>query len=241
MRRLAVLAAAIGLSLALGAAPAFAQDEAPTPPKQDWSFSGPFKGLDVAAAQRGFQVYNEVCSACHSMGLVHWRDLSGIGFSEAQIKALASDKSATPNDPLKPFPDDPAAAAASFGGALPPDQSLLVNARPDGSNYIYALIALGYVDAPKGITVADGLYYNTYFAGHQIHMPPPLSADQVTYADGTKATLEQEAHDVVTFLTWASNPEMVERKQMGWRMVIYFGLMACLTYALKKRIWAKVH
>jgi ubiquinol-cytochrome c reductase cytochrome c1 subunit len=241
------------------AAPAAAASpvtETPEAPSQKWSFGGLFGGLDLAAAQRGFQVYNEVCSACHSMNLLHYRDLAGIGLNADQIKAIAATKEVAgplndngepttrpglPSDTFKaPFPNDKAAQAAN-GGAIPPDQTLLVNARENGPNYIYAMVALGYVDPPAGFKVQDGLYYNTYFPGHQIHMPNPLSEGQVTYADGTKATVPQMTHDVVTFLTWASNPEAVQRKRMGVRAVLFFALLAGLAYAVKREVWKDEH
>jgi ubiquinol-cytochrome c reductase cytochrome c1 subunit len=247
-----------GLALlgALIAVPALAQNqEPPSPPAQRWSFSGPFGTFDLAAAQRGFQVYKEVCSACHSMNLLHYRDLAGIGLSEAQIKAIAASvevpgglndngepitRAGLPSDTFKaPFPNDKAAAAAN-GGAIPPDQSLLVNAREGGPNYIYAILT-GYGEPPAGMKIQEGLYYNKYFPGNQIHMPEPLHDDQVTYADGTKATVPQMAHDVVTFLTWAANPEMVQRKQIGVRAVLFLVFMTGLTYMVKRKVWASAH
>jgi ubiquinol-cytochrome c reductase cytochrome c1 subunit len=247
-----------GFALALGAA-AFAQqaraEEDIQPPSQNWSFSGPFGTFDRASAQRGFQVYNEVCSACHAMKYLSYRNLAGIGLSPAEIKAIASTKTVPgdldddgkpttrpglPSDHfVSPFPNDKAAKAAN-NGALPPDQSLLVSARPDGANYVYALVGLGYVDAPAGVKVPDGLFYNKYFPGHNIHMPPPLSDGSVTYADGTKATVQQEAKDVTTFLYYAANPEMETRKHLGVRVVGFLVLLTGVTYAAKRRLWANI-
>jgi ubiquinol-cytochrome c reductase cytochrome c1 subunit len=248
MRALLALA---GVLLAL---PAFAQ-EAPTPPHQDWSFSGPFGTFDRASAQRGFQVYQEVCAACHSMTLMHYRDLAGIGLSDDQIKAIAASvtvpggvndsgdpitRPGLPSDRFKsPFANDAQARAAN-NGALPPDQSLLEKAREGGADYIYALLN-GYTDPPAGMTMAPGMNYNTYFPGHQIAMPQPLHDDQVTYTDGTKATIAQEAHDVTTFLTFAANPEMEQRKRTGVKIMIFLALMTGLTYSVKRKIWANVH
>jgi ubiquinol-cytochrome c reductase cytochrome c1 subunit len=248
----ALFAAALATCLTTGAR---AEDEAPPLPSETWSFSGAFGGLDLAAAQRGFQVYNEVCSACHSMNLLHYRDLAGIGLTAEQIKAVAASKDVpgplndqgepttvpgTPASVFKaPFPNEKAAAAAN-GGAIPPDQSVLENAREGGADYIYAILT-GYADPPAGFKLQEGLYYNTYFPGHQIRMPQPLHDDQVTYADGTKATVAQEAHDLATFLHWTANPEEIQRKQIGWRMVLFFGMMAGLTYAVKRQIWSDVH
>jgi ubiquinol-cytochrome c reductase cytochrome c1 subunit len=248
------------------AAPAVAQEE-PTMPAQHWSFDGPFGSLDLAAAQRGFQVYSEVCSVCHSMEYLHYRDLAGIGLTPDQIKAIAAavtipqgvddngdpkEGPATPADQFKsPYPlpnpqqigvthTNEKADRAAHNGALPPDLSLIVNARPDHADYIYAILT-GFSDPPSGFTMQEGMNYDKYFPGHQIAMPQPLHDGQVTYADGTPATVEQMSHDVVTFLTWAANPEMVQRKQMGWRWVLFFLVMTGLTYAVKRKVWADVH
>ncbi len=245
-----------GAFAALLAGPALAQEaEAPTPPPQHWSFDGVFGTYDLAAAQRGFLVYQQVCSNCHSMNLLHYRDLAGIGLSADQIKAVAASVSVPlglndngepvtgpglPSSQFRaPFANEKAARAAN-GGALPPDQSLLVNARPDGSNYIYALLN-GYEDPPAGFKLQNGMHYNKYFPGHQIAMAPPLQPDQVEFADGTKATVPQMAHDVVTFLSWASNPEMVQRKQIGVRIVLFLALMTGVTYVVKRKVWADQH
>ena len=189
------------------------------------------------------------------MRLLHYRDLAGIGFSPEQIKAIASnvtvpmgidDQGApkegkgTPASKFRsPFPNDNAARSAN-GGALPPDLSLIVNAREGEYDYIFALLT-GYTEAPAKFTMQDGMNYNKYFPGHQIAMPKPLSDGQVTFADGTSASVEQMSRDLVMFLTWAANPEMVERKQMGVRIVLFLILMTGLTYAVKRKIWADVH
>ncbi|MGE0417539.1 MAG: cytochrome c1 [Acetobacteraceae bacterium] len=255
MRALRSLVAGAALAALAAIAPAIASEEAPHPPSQNWSFNRIFGTFDLAAAQRGFQVYSEVCSACHAMQFLHYRDLSGIGLTEPQIKAIAAavtvpqgldDQGApkegpgTPASQFKsPFPNDVAARAAN-NGALPPDLSLIVNAREGGANYVNGILT-GYADPPAGFKLQDGMNYNKYFPGHQIAMPKPLSDGQVTYADGTTASVEQMAHDVVTFLAWASNPELVERKQMGVRVILFLILMTGLTYAVKRKVWANVH
>jgi ubiquinol-cytochrome c reductase cytochrome c1 subunit len=132
------------------------------------------------------------------------------------------------------------AARAGNNGALPPDLSLLSNAYLNGPDYIHGVLT-GYSDPPAGFTLMDGMNYNKYFIGHQIAMPKPLSDGQVTYADGTTSSVEQMSRDVVTFMTWAANPEMVERKQMGVRVILFLLLMTCVTYAVKRKIWADVH
>jgi ubiquinol-cytochrome c reductase cytochrome c1 subunit len=236
-------------------APGWAQEEAPPPPPQNWSFSGVFGGLNLAAAQRGFQVYSEVCSNCHSMNLLHYRDLTGIGLSDAQVKAIAAQVTvpqgvddqgnpktgpATPANTFKaPFPNEEAARAA-MNGALPPDLSLIVNARPDGANYVYAILT-GFRDAPPGFKLMNGMNYNEYFPGHQIAMPQPLHDGQVTFADGAPNRIEDEAHDVVTFLYWAANPEAIQRKQIGVRVVLFLIFLAGVTYGAKRKIWEDVH
>lgn len=222
----------------------------------DWPFDGVFGTFDKPAIQRGFQVYKEVCSACHSLKRVPFRKLTEVGFSEAEVKSLAAtytvkdgpndmgemfDRPGRPSDKLpEPYANDNA-ARASNNGALPPDQSLLVKARPDGANYIYSLLT-GYGHAaPEGMAIPEGAYYNPAMAGGVIRMAPPLKDDSVTYEDGTKATLDQEARDVVQFLQWAAEPEMMERKSMGIHVMLFLGAMTAFFYLVKKRIWSDLH
>ncbi|MBT5046925.1 MAG: cytochrome c1 [Rhodospirillaceae bacterium] len=225
------------------------------PPKQHWSFSGLFGTFDRGALQRGFQVYNEVCSACHSARLVAYRNLLEIGFTEDQVKKIAASKEVKdgPNDQgemfdrpgrlsdrfVKPFPNDAAAAAAN-NGALPPDLSLMVKARKGGADYLHALLT-GYKPAPKGVEVAEGLNYNLYFPGARIAMAPPLSEEGVEYADKTKATVAQMASDVTTFLAWAAEPELEVRKRMGVKVILFLLLLTGMLYAVKRKIWSDVH
>jgi ubiquinol-cytochrome c reductase cytochrome c1 subunit len=255
MRKLVLLAAGIA-ALSLAAVAARAQEDV-APPKVNWSFDGPFGTFDRAAAQRGFQVYEEVCSRCHSMNLLRYGDLTGIGYTEEQVKAFASTKQVTdgPNDQgemfqrpgrpsdkfVAPFPNDKAARAA-LNGALPPDLTLIVKARVHGANYVYGILT-GYKDPPPaGVKVGEGRYYNEYFPSpHQIAMPPPLAGNDVTYADGTKATLDQEAKDVVTFLAWAAEPTTEERKYTGAKVLIFLVFMTGLLFGAKRKIWADVH
>jgi ubiquinol-cytochrome c reductase cytochrome c1 subunit len=145
-----------------------------------------------------------------------------------------------PSDHFRsPFPNDLAARAAN-NGALPPDLSVIVKAREGGPDYVHAILN-GYGDPPPGMKIGDGLYYNRYFPGHQIAMPQPLHDDQVTYADGTKSSIEQMSRDVVTFLTYIANPEMEQRKRTGVKIVIFLALLTCVTYAVKRKIWSDVH
>lgn len=255
MRATRLLATAAMLAgLAMVAAPARAQ-EAPKPPPQDWSFSGLFGAYDLASAQRGFQVYSEVCSNCHSMQYLHYRDLAGIGLTPEQIKAVAAavtvpqgvddqgnpkEGPATPSSQFRsPFANEQAARSAN-NGALPPDLSLIVNAREGHADYVYAILT-GFADAPPGFPMMQGMNYNKYFPGHQIAMPRPLQDGQVTFADGTPNSTEQEAHDVVTFLSWAANPELAQRKQIGVRAVLFLVFLTGLTYAVKRKVWSDVH
>jgi ubiquinol-cytochrome c reductase cytochrome c1 subunit len=245
---------AAGVLVAAFAIPALAEDSGSAPPPK-WSFDGLFGTYDLAAAQRGFSIYAQVCSNCHSMQMLHYRDLSGIGLTPEQIKAFAStvtvpqglddqgnpkDGPATPADQFRsPFPNEKAARAAN-NGALPPDLSLIVNAREGHADYVYGILT-GYAEAPEGFKLQPGMNYNKGFPGDQIAMPQPLQDGQITYPDGTPNNLPQEAHDVVTFLQWAANPEMVERKQMGVRVILFLGLLGCLTYAVKRKLWGDAH
>jgi ubiquinol-cytochrome c reductase cytochrome c1 subunit len=253
MRKLrSVLAGAFAAGLLL-AVPAMAQES--EMPNEKWSFEKLFGTFDLAAAQRGFQIYSNVCANCHSMEMLHYRDLSGIGLNANEIKAIAAgitvpsglddqgspkDGPATPASQFKsPFANEKMARSAN-NGALPPDLSLIVNAREGGPNYVYGVLT-GYAEAPAGFKMQDGMNYNKMFAGHQIAMPQPLQDGSVEYTDGTPTTINQEAHDVVTFLSWAANPELVERKQIGVRVILFLVFMTGITYAVKRRVWSDVH
>lgn len=251
MKKLAL--AALGL-LVLAAPVARAADEDKLP-TQKWSFDGPFGTYDRAALQRGLQIYLEVCSNCHSLKLLSYRDLTALGYSDDQTKAIASQKEVTdgPNDQgdmfqrparpsdhfVPPYPNDQANRAA-HNGALPPDLSLIIKAREGGADYVYDLLT-GYTAPPAGVKIPDTMQYNSWFPGHQIAMPPPLSDDIVTYGDGTKATVQNEAHDVVTFLDWAAEPRKEERKRTGAKVIIFLLVMTGILYAAKRKIWADVH
>ncbi len=239
-----------------GSAPARAAGEAVEPPETKFSFDGLFGSFDRASAQRGFQVYKEVCSNCHSMRLMYYRNLHDLGLSDAEVRAIAAtvqindgpndegqmfERPGRPSDHFRsPFANEKAARAANNGG-LPPDLSVITKAREHGPDYIHALIT-GYSDPPEEFHLMDGMNYNKYFAGNQIAMAPPLTEDgQVEFHDGTKDTLEQKAHDVVTFLAWASEPELETRKQMGVRIILFLTILGGLVYAVKRKIWADVH
>ncbi len=237
----------------------WASEESPTaalhPKKLDWQFEGFFGSFDRQSAQRGYQVYKEVCSACHSMNLIAYRNLQDIGFSEAEVKQVASEyvvidgpddsgemfeRPALPSDHfVPPYPNEQASRSAN-GGAYPPDLSLMVKARHEGANYIYSLLT-GYLEAPDDFHINEGKSYNPYFTGRQISMPPPLADDgAVEYKDGTVATKEQMAIDVVNFLQFAAEPEMERRKQMGVKAMIFLVIMTVLFAVAKKLVWRKV-
>ncbi|WP_417490745.1 cytochrome c1 [Maricaulis sp.] len=236
------------------------------PEHHHWHNAGPFGTFDRQALQRGLQIYQEVCSSCHSLDLVHFRNLGEPGgpfeseeFPNANDNAIVMQIAAGymiedgPDDagdmferaglPSDAFPApfaNPQQARGSNGGALPPDLSLIVKARSHGADYIRSLL-LGYgEEVPHDVTIAPGKHYNPYFAGAVIAMAPPLSEGLITYADGTEPSMEQMAEDVVTFLTWAGDPHMEARKQMGVMVLIYLFIFAILVYLAYRQIWANV-
>jgi ubiquinol-cytochrome c reductase cytochrome c1 subunit len=236
--------------------PAHAAGDAEHPKPIHWSFDGVFGQYDRASLQRGLQVYKEVCAACHGLHLVSYRNLTDLGYSEAQVKGFAQQYEVQNEDPnddgemfkrpaapadrfVSPFPNEQAARAAN-GGALPPDLSLIVKAREGGAGYIYSVLS-GYAEPPADLKKPDTLYYNPYFAGHLIAMPPPLSEGGVQYADGTKATVDQMAYDVTNFLAWSSSPKLEAQKSTGLKVMLFLIVMTGLLIAVKKKIWAPVH
>jgi ubiquinol-cytochrome c reductase cytochrome b/c1 subunit len=272
-----VIALAVAGALFAGSAQTARADEQEAPPSQKWSFSGPLGKFDRGSLQRGLKVYKEVCSACHSLNYIAFRNLAdagGPGYSEAQAAAFASDYKINdgPNDKgdmfdrpgrpadyfPAPFPNEQA-ARASNGGALPPDLSLITKARSyergfpafvfdfftqfqeQGPNYVSSILQ-GFEDKPPaGVTIPQGSYYNKYFPGHSIKMPKPLSDGQVTFDDGSPATVAQYAHDVTTFLTWTAEPHMEARKRMGLQVFVFLIIFTLLMYFTKKKVWADAH
>ena len=244
---------ALGVSL-LASGPVLAAGEAMQYPNARFSFSTLFGTFDRASAQRGFQVYKEVCSACHAMRQLSYRNLLDLGLTEAQVREIAATFQVTdgPNDEgqmferpgrvadrfRRPFPNEQAARAAN-NGAYPPDLSVMTKARNDGANYLHALLT-GYEDPPPGVTLMDGMYYNRWYSGNQIAMPSVLNEDQVEFADGTKATVDQMARDVTTFLAWSAEPEMEVRRAMGVKVLIFLAILGGLVYAVKRKVWADV-
>jgi len=276
-RLVATVAAAILGAGATGAAVAAETGHVgPHIERLEWSFAGPFGHYDPAQLQRGFKVYREVCSACHGLKRIAFRNLGEPGgplFGEAQVKQLASEYQIVdgPNDEGEmferpgrpsdrfpsPYPNDQAARAAQ-GGALPPDLSLIAKARAvtrgfpwfvldavtqyqeQGPDYIHALLT-GYQDPPEGVEVAPGMHYNPNFiAGSQLAMPPPLSDDLVEYPDGAPQTVDQYATDVAAFLMWAAEPTLDERKQIGFKAMLFMVVFAGLLYFTKRKLWSKV-
>jgi ubiquinol-cytochrome c reductase cytochrome b/c1 subunit len=276
----AILLAA-GLALGAAVSPAVASEgghSAPKPPQQQWSFAGMLGRYDAAQLKRGFKVYKEVCSSCHSIQRLAFRNLAEKGgpqFSEAEAKALAESYKIKdgPNDSGEyferpgrlsdrfppPFPNEQAARAA-FNGAYPPDMSVLAKARgysrgfpqflidalpgfsyqEHGVDYIVGVLT-GYTDAPEGVELPAGQYYDVYMPGHRIGMPPPLSDGAVTYDEGAQQTVDQYAKDVSAFLMWSAEPHLDDRKEIGLRVVLFLILLSVLVYFTKRKIWEKVH
>jgi cytochrome c1 len=248
---------AVGLSAAVST-PANAAGDAKHPAEMNWQFDGLFGTYDRNALRRGFQVYKEVCASCHSLNQIAFRNLSQEGgpeFSEAEVKAIAKEylvedgpddygdmfeRDALPRDKFpSPYPNENAARAAN-GGAYPPDLSLITKARGGGADYIHALLS-GYEEAPEGVEIRAGLYYNPYMAGGKIAMPVPLLEELVEYSDGTEATVEQMSMDVTHFLNWTAEPELEQRKRMGFMVLIYLSIFAGLMFFSMRKIWADLH
>jgi ubiquinol-cytochrome c reductase cytochrome b/c1 subunit len=272
-----VIALMVAGALFAGSAQTARADEQDVPPSQKWSFSGPLGKFDRGSLQRGLKIYKEVCSACHALSYIAFRNLAdpdGPGYSTAQVAALAAEYKIKdgPNDQgdmferpgrpadyfPSPFPNEQAARAAN-GGAAPPDLSLITKARSyergfpkfvfdfftqfqeQGPNYVSAILQ-GFEDKPPaGVTIPEGSYYNKYFPGHAIKMPKPLSDGQVTFDDGSPATLPQYAHDVTTFLMWAAEPHMEARKRLGLQVFVFLIIFTLLMYFTKKKVWADAH
>jgi len=225
--------------------------------KVKWSFKNLTGKFDRASLQRGFQVYKEVCSSCHSMQYLSYRNLGEPGgpeFSKEEVRIIAASieiedgpdsqgemftRPGRPSDNFKsPYANVNAATAAN-GGAYPPDMSVLVKARPDGADYIYSVL-MGYEESPEGINLDDGVYYNKYMIGNKIKMASPLSDGIVEYTDGSEATVDQMAKDVTTFLAWAAEPELEARHKSGIKVIIYLILLTVLVYFSMRKIWSRI-
>ena len=225
--------------------------------KNNWSFKGIFGKFDRSSLQRGYQIYSEVCAGCHSIQYLSYRNLAESGgpeFSIEEAKSIAAQfeledgpnsegemftRSARLSDKfVKPYPNVQAATAAN-GGAYPPDMSVLVKARKGGADYIYSLL-MGYEDPPSGYELEDGVYYNKYMPGNKIKMSKPLYEGLVEYSDGTKATEEQMAIDIVTFLTWSAEPHLEARHKIGFKSILYLTILIILVYFSMRKIWLRV-
>ena len=223
----------------------------------DWTFKGPFGKFDRASLQRGYQVYQEVCASCHSLKYMSYRNLSEEGgpeFSVQEAKAIAANfeildgpnpegemftRPARLSDKFAmPYANEEEAKSAN-GGAYPPDMSVLVKARKGGADYVYSVL-LGYEDPPVGMKLDDGVHYNKYMYGNKIKMPAPLSEGLVEYADGTSATEQQMAKDVVSFLMWTAEPHLEQRHKIGFRAIVYLIILSILVYFSMKKIWSRI-
>ncbi len=223
------------------------------PEKYKFSFSGVLGTIDKQSAQRGLQVYLEVCASCHGLKHVAYRSLKDLGYSKDQINLIAGQflVDDLPNEDgevkkrkasysdyfINPY-DNEQAAKASNNGAYPPDLSLIIKARKDGANYLRSLL-LGYEEAPSHFDVGEG-YYNKYMPGSIIAMPQPLYGDDIEYQDGTPATLEQEVNDIVTFLTWTAIPELEKRRSAGIKALMFLLVMTIIFYLSYRKIWSEL-
>ena len=229
-------------------------EEAMSLKKQNWSFEGIFGRYDNSTLQRGLQIYQEVCSACHGMKRLRFRELRDLGFTDDQIKIYAKTFEILdgPNELGEMFirPGEPSdtfvspyknkeEAKASFGGSYPPDLSLLTKAIKNGPDYIYSLLT-GYEDPPKEFKLTDGLYYNPYYDGKVIAMPPPLYDNAIEYIDGTNASLDQLSYDIVHFLNWAAEPKLQQRKSLGLKVLLFLIVLTLLLYVTMKEIWSRI-
>ena len=255
-------AAALAWSLVLGAI-GFAHDGMPHSveksfhklPNEEVSFAsdGAFGKFDNQQLQRGFKVYSEVCASCHALKLVAYRDLKAIGYNDDEVKAIAAKAQIPVYDPKTGdvtshagLPTDHFPPVVYGGQGNPPDLSLITKARHGGAAYVHSLLT-GYQPQPAELLkqypdakVPDGLHYNPYFANLNIAMPPPLTADdQVTYTDGTKATVDQMAQDVSAFLIWTAEPKLDKRKQTGWAVLGFLLFATTLAYMAYRNIWAE--
>ncbi len=220
----------------------------------DWQFSGPFGTFNKASMQRGFQAYKEVCSGCHSLNFIAFRNLIDLGYNVDEIKSIASEYEIQdgPNDdgemflrpgiPADRFPspyDNENAGRAANNGAYPPDLSLIFKARANGADYLYSLLT-SYEKPPNNLDIPDGMYYNTAYPGKLIAMPQPLYGEDITYADGSPTDIEGISKDLVNFLAWTAEPAMEKRKRTGVAVLIFLILLVGMSYGAMKYIWSDV-
>ena len=231
----------------------YSAQETIKPEKHDFSFNGILGSFDKQSAQRGLQVYSEICASCHGLKHVAYRNLKELGYNKDQINLIAGQYliDDIPNEDgevekrkarysdyfVDPYDNEQAAKAAN-NGAYPPDLSLIVKARKDGANYLRSLL-LGYEEAPSGLDIGEG-YYNKYMPGKVIAMPQPLYGDDIEYQDGTPATLDQEVNDIVTFLTWAAMPELENRRSAGIKAILFLLVMTIIFFLSYRKIWSEL-
>jgi len=248
----AVAAAVASAATVTAASVTFLSDDVVHPLHLPWDHTGMISSYDCASLRRGFQVYRQVCATCHSLERIYYRELVGVTHTTEELTAMASEIEVVdgPNDegemferPGKltdhlpsPYANDESGRAAN-GGALPPDLSLMVKARHAGQDYLFSLLT-GYCDAPAGKPMMPGLYYNPYFPGGAIAMPPPLSDGGVEYEDGTVATVSQQARDVAQFLAWTAEPESEDRKKNACKYLTVVAFMALSVGYYKRWKWS---
>jgi len=254
-----MLARALGVVAGLGAVGAiastkvaFASDDALHSPSLPWFHNALYAGYDHASIRRGFQVYKNVCANCHSINAIAYRHLINTCLTADEVVALAEDAEVEDGPDQEgemygrpgkitdflPRPyANPQAARFANGGALPPDLSQIIKARPGGGNYLFALLT-GYRDPPAGVEIREGLYYNPYCPGGAIAMAQALTSGVVEYEDGTEATISQMAKDVTNFLSWVSEPELDDRKKFGMKAMLLMGLLVFPALYMKRLKWS---
>lgn len=252
--------AAVGVFSGVGGAVAFKLDQEVKadltlhPPHLPWTHSGPIDSLDHASIRRGYQVYKQVCAACHSMRYLAYRNLVGVSHTEEEAKAEAEESQALdgPDEAgnmfmrpgkladyfPRPFANDAAASAAN-NGAIPPDLSFITLARHGGEDYVYHLLN-GYCDPPAGVELREGQHFNPYYPGGAIGMGAPLYNEIIEYDDGTPSTQSQLTKDVCTFLVWAGSPEHDMRKRMVIKASMIFGILITTSYYMKRHKWSVI-
>lgn len=247
---------AVPVALSVGAVGgiAYSSDDHIPPAEHPWWHQRMLGSLDAQAVRRGHQVYTEVCATCHSLDRIAWRNYVGMIYDEETVKKMAEEKEypdvpdetgAIPDRPGKlsdymqsPYANEEEARFAN-GGAYPPDLSLMAKARHDGANYIFALLT-GYREAPFGVEVAEGQYYNPYFAGGKIGMPSPLPEDGIEYQDGTPASKSQMAKDVAEFLVWTAEPDHNDRRRKGLKWMVFMAMVIGMSAYYKRFRWAPI-
>lgn len=248
----AAAAIATTASATAAASVTFLSDDVVHPEPLNWNHTGLFSSYDCASLRRGFQVYRQVCATCHSIERIHYRELVDVTHNTEQILEIAQEVDVVdgPNDegemferpgklsdPLpSPYANEESGRAAN-AGAYPPDLSLMVKARHNGADYLFSLLT-GYTEPPAGKAMLPGLYYNPYFPGGAIAMPPPLSDGGVEFEDGTPGTISQQAKDVVQFLNWCAEPEADQRKKDAGKYMMTLVFICLMSGYYKRFKWS---